>query len=105
MGQPLPESQCHTAVPGDECFHHTSWAMKAGTQIFPAWYPAPLLKDEARFEDFQAWMHQIHHGSCHQPCMTSEGSTPATREPENPVPTPALDDDDDDEMAPAPTDA
>lgn len=51
--------------------------MQAGTETFPAWYPATLLEDEARFEDFQAWMHQIHHGSCPQPCITSQGPIPA----------------------------
>merc|ERR1712060_441534 len=76
-----------------------AWAMRAGTEIFPAWYPVALLKEEARFEDFQAWLHQIHHGSCPQPCMTTSAPTaptaattaaPTALATEAPTPAPTL---------------
>merc|ERR1719356_339996 len=90
--QPAPEGQCHTAAEGEECFRHTTWAMNTGTTVFPPWYPAALLKG-ASFEDFQAWLHQIHHGSCPRPCTaTSDPPTPApepTPVPE-PMPEPTL---------------
>jgi len=68
----LPETQCHTAIPGEACFRHTTWAMTAGPVIKPEWYPAALLKEGARFEDFQAWLHKIHHGDCPRPCKQEE---------------------------------
>jgi len=64
----LPETRCHTAIPGEACFEHTTWAMTAGHAIMLEWYPPALLKEGARFEDFQAWLHKIHHGDCQRPC-------------------------------------
>merc|ERR1719188_342935 len=88
---------------GEECFRHTTWAMSTGITVFSPWYPAALLKAGASFEDFQAWLHQIHHGSCPRPCKAAQEPTPAptpepTRAPTSeptPAPTP--------EPTPAPT--
>merc|ERR1712151_1370477 len=55
---------------------------------FPAWYPAAILAAEARFEDFQAWLHQIHDGSCPRPCNAMQGSPEPTPAPTL-EPTPA----------------
>merc|ERR1719221_1823533 len=94
----LPDSLCHTAVEDEECFVHTMWAIEKGTDIFPLWYPVGILKEDTRFEDFQAWLHEIHHGSCPKPCqedrelsstvpLSNVNPEPATFELTTPSPT------------------
>merc|ERR1719491_595780 len=69
---PLPETSCHTAVPGEECHHHATWGMEVGVVILPAAYPATLAGGSSLLDDFQAWLHHIHHGNCSAPCKIPE---------------------------------
>jgi len=78
---PLPESLCHTVLTGEECHLHTTWAMEAGVDVFKAWYPAAVLREGAHFEEFQAWLHHIHHGDCPRPCLAAQGTETPTPAP------------------------
>lgn len=68
---PLPceslPATCHTAVPGDECHRHVTWAKQEGIVFKPDAYPATLTRDSP-MESFQQWLHHIHHGECFAPC-------------------------------------
>lgn len=88
---PLPESLCHTALAGEECHLHTTWAMEAGVDVFKAWYPAAVLREGADFKEFQAWLHHIHHGDCPRPCLAAQGTeTPTPAPTAAPIMTPTL---------------
>jgi len=68
--QPCKEvksKSCHTASVGEECYRHTAWARDIGISLRPDIYPDDL-SSESSMEDFQAWLHQIHHGGCQMPC-------------------------------------
>uniref|UniRef100_A0A7S2NT12 Uncharacterized protein n=1 Tax=Zooxanthella nutricula TaxID=1333877 RepID=A0A7S2NT12_9DINO len=62
----LPHTICHTALPGEVCHRHVRWAMNVGIRTLPAWYPT--LTADSSFDDFQAWLHHLHHGDCARPC-------------------------------------
>lgn len=67
---PLPcpaMTSCHTAVLGEECHDHVTWAKDFGINLIPEWYPA-MLTNNSSVEDFQGWLHHIHHGDCPMPC-------------------------------------
>lgn len=59
---------CHTAVPGDECYDHVTWAKETGIISHPDWYQG--LSVGSTFEDFQAHLHNTGSadGSCPKPC-------------------------------------
>jgi len=59
---------CHTAVPGESCHAHVKWAMDHGIHAVPQWYSTPGLTKDSSFQEFQAWLHRLHHGDCPRPC-------------------------------------
>merc|ERR1712060_974522 len=65
---PLPPATpaCHTAVEGEACYGEVKWAADTGIFHYPEWYPD--LTPDSLFEDFQARLHSISHGSCPMPC-------------------------------------
>jgi len=63
----LHPASCHTAVQGDECYGHSVWAKQVGIKRHEATYPEWLSADSP-LVDFQAWLHQLHHGGCAAPC-------------------------------------
>merc|ERR1719416_318407 len=84
---PLPASLCHSAVAGEECHLHTIWAMEAGADVFKSWYPAAVLREGAHVDEFQAWLHHIHHGDCPRPCLTAQETTEAATQRATAAPT------------------
>jgi hypothetical protein len=60
------ESQCKTAVEGDECYDSVTWAMHDGMDMHPEWYSG--LSKNSTFEEFQAAVHRLRPGSCAPPC-------------------------------------
>merc|ERR1712238_61130 len=76
---------------GEECHLHTTLAMEAGGDVFNAWYPAAVLREGAHSDEFQAWLHHIHHGDCPRPCLAAqetEAPTPAPTASPTMTPTP-----------------
>jgi len=71
------EQACHSAVPGEECFGHVTWAMQQGIYEHPSWYPG--LTNESSFEIFQAKVHSDGLGNCPQPC---EADSTSSQEPQ-----------------------
>jgi len=63
---PMPCPPCHTAVAGEECYGHVTWAMQHGIKLHPGVYEG--LTVASSFEDFQAFLHRIDHGDCPSPC-------------------------------------
>mmetsp|Transcript_45022 Transcript_45022/g.131096 ORF Transcript_45022/g.131096 Transcript_45022/m.131096 type:complete len:757 (+) Transcript_45022:58-2328(+) len=64
---PVMPLACHTATPEDECHKHVVWAMQEVAH--GNWHDYPSqLKADSTFEDYQAWLHRIHHGDCPAPC-------------------------------------
>merc|ERR1719362_247199 len=61
-----PVEACRRAVQGDECYAHVEWAMQHGITLNPESYPG--LTPTSTFEDFQAFLHNLDHGSCPMPC-------------------------------------
>merc|ERR1719362_2288439 len=76
-----PVEACRRAVQGDECYVHVEWAMQHGITLNPETYPG--LTPTSSFEEFQAFLHNLDHGSCPMPCPSTQPS-PAPR----PQPTP-----------------
>jgi len=66
-----PATKCHTATLGEECYGHTAWARDVGILLRPETYPESF-SNQSSFEDFQAWLHHIHHGSCLSPCDVAQ---------------------------------
>jgi len=60
------ESQCHTAVEGEECYNGVTWAMQQGIAEHPEWYPG--LSATSSFEDFQSNLHAGGHSNCPASC-------------------------------------
>jgi len=67
------EQACHSAVLGEECFGHVTWAMQHGIFQHPSGYPG--LTNESSFASFQASLHWSGHGNCPQPCETNSTSS------------------------------
>ena len=65
---------CHTAVRGDACFPHVSWAMKTGIKSHPAWYPG--LRPTSPLESFQCHLvvTKSHVKYCNLPPCAADGS-------------------------------
>lgn len=60
--------ECHTAVPGEPCWHHVQWAMTTGILKFPDWYPE--LNTTSSLQSFQCGIHQSHPSLCPRPCSS-----------------------------------
>lgn len=69
MPCPPAKPSCHNAVAGEECYEHVRWAMEVGIRALPHWYAGSGLSVESPIQNFQAWLHHIHHGDCPVPCF------------------------------------
>jgi len=74
-----PVEACRRAVQGDDCYVHVEWAMQHGITLNPESYPG--LTPTSTFEDFQAFLHNLDHGSCPMPCPSPQPTQqPAKRQ-------------------------
>eukprot|EP00416_Gambierdiscus_australes_P039107 CAMPEP_0171103974 /NCGR_PEP_ID=MMETSP0766_2-20121228/59764_1 /TAXON_ID=439317 /ORGANISM="Gambierdiscus australes, Strain CAWD 149" /LENGTH=557 /DNA_ID=CAMNT_0011564507 /DNA_START=113 /DNA_END=1786 /DNA_ORIENTATION=- len=64
-----PACHCHTALPGEDCYTHMSFTIKAIPE-HPRWYPG--LTTESSLKEVQAFMHEERDGDgkrvCPMPC-------------------------------------
>lgn len=72
------ETDCRTALAGDECYGHVMWAMEVGIYQHPDWYPG--LSSSSTFAEFQASMHASGHGygTCPAPCNNAAQPSTST---------------------------
>jgi hypothetical protein len=70
----IDKRTCHTAVKGDACYLHVSWAMKTGIKQHPQWYPG--LTKSNTFENFQCHIvvTKSHKKECNLPPCDGHGN-------------------------------
>lgn len=61
--------QCHTAIPGEECYQNIVWH-STDLEDHPEWY-AGLTKDSSLYE-WQTWAHEQAKETCGRPCPPEE---------------------------------
>jgi hypothetical protein len=61
--------QCHTAIPGEECYQNIVWH-STDIEDHPEWY-AGLTKDSSLYE-WQTWAHEQAKETCARPCPPEE---------------------------------
>jgi hypothetical protein len=72
----LPEvTECHTALPGEQCYAAIKWARMEGIRRHPHWYPG--LTTVSSGDEFQAEFFRRGHGNCPMPCQRTKNSTSA----------------------------
>mmetsp|Transcript_1395 Transcript_1395/g.3090 ORF Transcript_1395/g.3090 Transcript_1395/m.3090 type:complete len:481 (+) Transcript_1395:84-1526(+) len=57
---------CHDAAEGEKCYQDVVWVMTQGIWQHPEWYSKLVF--EARFEEFQAELHEQNASNCPMPC-------------------------------------
>ena len=62
--------ECHTAVEGEECYEHVTWAMTTGIKEHPENYGH--LTADSSFAEFQDAIRAAH-PSCPKPCLPEAG--------------------------------